>query len=191
MNECKNCFGFVCRGRFCDDCKTRSTIDNKLKCKVCCDYKNMRFMKCDICSSCQLTHQFSKCIHCDKYETISLIHNMCEKCMNDKCCYCSEENMDTLSNFKYSWVLGHIVCKKCTSTEKKGNYICEQSHSICSSQKYKCCVCKDERTYETNCNSYKGYLDTVGTVYSLSRWEHYCPQCKEVCQNAYNEYINK
>jgi hypothetical protein len=108
--------------------------------------------------------------------------------MDDRCCYCSDERLNALFTPKYSWVFGCIVCKACRNIKGKGNYICEQVHALCSSNKYKCCVCKDERMYERDCNSYKGYLDTVGTVHDLSRWHHYCPQCKEACENAWNEY---
>lgn len=187
MNKCKNCFDFVHKGKFCDGCKNRS-IDNKLKCTVCHQYENMRLMEYDICNGCSNTHRFDKCVYCDKYEIISSIHNMCGKCMNNRCRYCLDEKLNISSNRRYSWVFGDIVCSTCRSVEEKGNYICEQVHSSCSSQKYKCCVCKDERMYERDCNSYKGYLDTVGTVYNLSRWHHYCPQCKEVCENNWKYY---
>lgn len=187
MNECKNCIGFVRRGSFCDDCKNRS-IDNKLKCVACHKYENIRLMKWDICGDCGKTHEFNKCMYCDKYEIISLIHNMCDKCINNRCCYCLNTQNNCKKIPRYSWVFGDIVCKTCRSIEGKGNYICEHTHSLCSSQKYKCCVCKDERIYEKDCMNYKGYLDTVGTVYNLSRWHHYCPQCKETCEVTWNNY---
>jgi hypothetical protein len=151
MNKCYNCFGFVHKGRFCDECKERS-VDGKLKCTVCNQYENMRFMKYDICNGCQQSHSFDKCMYCDKHKIISKIHNMCEDCMDDRCCYCSDERLNALFTPKYSWVFGCIVCKACRNIKGKGNYICEQVHALCSSNKYKCCVCKDERMYERDCN---------------------------------------
>lgn len=189
MDECTNCYSFVYKGKFCADCKNRS-IDNKLKCVVCYQHKNMRFMLMDICGDCKQTHIFDKCTYCNKYDAISLMHNMCEQCMCDKCCYCLDEKLNVPFTHRYSWVFGNIVCTSCRNIKGKGNYICEQVHSSCSSQKYKCCICKDERIYERNCNSYKGYLDTVGTVYNLSRWNHYCPQCKEACEESYTHCNN-
>ena len=181
MNTCTNCRTFIYKGKICDDCKSRSTND-KLLCVVCTKMSELRKMKDEICFTCQKTNTKRKCDMCDEKSIIGSKYGMCKQCTQVLCARCRDPDVANL----YSWMFGDILCSNCT-IEK--NYVCETVHSLCLNQKHICCVCKDDRCFKRDPCSYEGYVDTVGIMNTLKRWEHYCPSCKKNCEEMYTEYI--
>jgi hypothetical protein len=60
---------------------------------------------------------------------------------------------------------------------------CRRHHDNCELRLYPktCCACADKREYSSD-NKYINYIDGQGHIPSITRYEHYCPPCKEHCE---------
>lgn len=79
--------------------------------------------------------------------------------------------------------------EKCTFCEYlfcDQSIYCTQTHGFCHIAKPgMCCICLDKRDHKKFCYSYEGYTDGIGYTSNKSRWNYYCPFCKDFCENKH------
>jgi len=181
MPSCSNCFNFVVKGRFCDECKFILIDGRHIICKLCKSPKNARTTKENVCLDCLGNYSRAICEYCEITQYVKNGSISCDTCSESLCIYCTTNDTNDTSSIFPSKLFGDVICESCSETHN--DVMCDHLHDTCGNTKHICCVCKDLRPYKKNWKSYSGYVDMIGNVDTLTRWYHYCPHCKSACEN--------
>jgi hypothetical protein len=131
---------------------------------------------------------FVRCSFCEKVgKSFSDGVEACKKCRNDpkiakKVILLADHYSDQ------GWVVPEIKQIRPYELEHIMLKTCYNYHNNCELKKYPklCCMCSDKRLYSSN-NKYINYVDGQGDIPSVTRYEHYCPTCKQNCEVSVKE----
>jgi hypothetical protein len=124
-----------------------------------------------------------RCSFCDRVEKSSFPDGVqvCKKCRNIPK-IAKKITLLTAHYLNQGWIVPEI---KATHHQIKRimQQTCYSYHKNCELKLHpgSCCMCHDKRQYSSD-NKYINYIDGQGDTPSITRYEHYCPACKQNCE---------
>lgn len=178
--SCTNCGKIVLNksSKLCVLCSKYTVNKNFVECVICGELEELNKIKKHVCKNCHVTHDTTNKKTCKKCKCVCYLlknNEVCKDCFCAKCKICLKIIIDQ-QNIRF---FGDIICDDCNVP------VCNYIHDLCQLDKAKCCICKDNRPCNIKCNTYVNYIDGIGEVKDVFRWEFYCPSCKENCNNMY------